>query len=95
MNAVRRVLMVLAPTALIAGTLFAVPAMVFGERGLPRLRALRQRLEEIEEENAVLRRDNELLQRRIHALREDPRQVEWIARRELGLVRPEELVFHF
>ena len=95
MHPVARVLMVLLPSLVIATALFSVPALVFGERGLPRLRALRQRLEQIEEENEGLRRDNELLVRRIHALREDPRQIEWIARRELGLVRPDELVFHF
>jgi cell division protein FtsB len=95
MSAVWRVLMVLLPSLIIATALFSVPALVFSDRGLPRLRALQQRLEETEEQNEALARDNELLTRRIQAIREDPRQVEWIARRELGLVRPDELVFHF
>ena len=87
--------MVLFPSLVIAVALFAVPAMVFGDRGLPRLRTMQARLAELEEQNETLRRDNELLTRRVRALREDPRQIEWIARRELGLVRPEELVFQF
>lgn len=87
--------MVLFPSLIIATALFSTPTLVFGERGLPRLRALEQRLEEIEEQNTTLQRDNELLLRRVRALREDPRQIEWVARRELGLVRPEEIVFHF
>jgi len=87
--------MVLLPSLVIALALFSVPALIFGERGLPRLRALQQRLDEIEEQNEALSRDNELLSRRIRAIRDDPRQVEWIARREFGLVRGEELVFHF
>ena len=95
MNAVARVLMVLLPSLVIASALFSVPALVFGERGLPRLRVLEARLDEFEEENDELRRDNELLTRRIEALREDPRQVEWVARTELGLVMPDEIVFHF
>jgi cell division protein FtsB len=95
MQAVVRVLMVLLPSLVIASALFSVPALVFGDRGLPRLRALEGRLEELEEQNEELARDNELLVRRIEALREDPRQVEWTARRDLGLVMPEELVFHF
>ncbi len=95
MNGVKRLLMVLLPSLLIATALFSVPALIFGERGLPRQRALQDRLEEIEEQNEELRRENELLGRRIEAIREDPQQVEWIARRDLGLVLPEELVFHF
>jgi len=87
--------MVLLPSLVIALALFSVPALIFGERGLPRLRALQQRLDEIEEQNEALSRDNELLSRRIRAIRDDPRQVEWIARREFGLVRGDELVFHF
>lgn len=95
MQAVARLLMVLLPSLVIASALFSVPALVFGDRGLPRLRALEARYEELEEENAGLRRENELLVRRIEALREDPRQVEWVARQELGFVMPDELVFQF
>lgn len=87
--------MVLLPSVIIATALFSVPTLVFSERGLPRLRAMQQRLEELEEQNEALSRDNELLMRRVRAIRDDPRQIEWIARRELGLVRPDELVFHF
>lgn len=95
MHPVVRVLMVLLPSLLIALALFSVPALIFGDRGLPRLRTLEGRLSEVEEENQVLARENELLIRRIEALREDPRQVEWIARHELGLVMPDEVVFQF
>jgi cell division protein FtsB len=95
MSPLARILMVLLPSFVIASALFSVPALIFNDRGLPRLQALGHRLDEIQEQNDVLSRENELLERRIRALREDPRHVEWIARRELGLVRPDELVFHF
>jgi cell division protein FtsB len=95
MNAVTRLLMVLLPSLLIVTALYAVPALIFSDRGLPRLRALQTRLTEVEEQNEELRRENELLGRRIESIREDPHQVEWIARHELGLVLPDELVFHF
>ncbi len=95
MNALIRLLMVLLPSLLIVTALFSVPALIFGDRGLPRLRALRTRLTEVEEQNEELQRENELLGRRIEAIREDPQQIEWIARRELGLVLPDEVVFHF
>ena len=95
MNAVVRLLMVLLPSLLIAVALFSVPALIFGDRGLPRLHALQARLIEIEEQNEEFRHDNELLGRRIEAIRTDPQQVEWIARRELGFVLPDEIVFNF
>lgn len=68
---------------------------VFGEKGL--LRALQYRrqqaalelkLKELEETNATLRRE-------IEALRSDRRRIEAIARKELGLVRDDELIYQF
>lgn len=64
-----------------------------GERGVvARLTAGRTHadllagIEEIQRENAALRE-------RIRRLREDPREIEALARRELGLIRPGERVF--
>ena len=64
-----------------------------GERGvIARLTAGRTHadlLAGIEE----IRRENAALRERIRRLREDPRAIEGIARRELGLMRPGERVF--
>ena len=42
---------------------------------------------------ASLRQDNARLREQARRLREDPRAIEDIARRELGLIRPGELLF--
>lgn len=68
---------------------------LFGDRGI--LRALqfsRQKatletqVQQLEEENAILRRE-------IEGLRTDRLTIEGIARRELGMVREDELVYQF
>lgn len=68
---------------------------VFGEKGLLRAlqyrrqqQALEQKLKELEETNAALRKE-------IEALRSDHRRIEAIARKELGLVRDDELIYQF
>jgi cell division protein FtsB len=53
----------------------------------------RERSESLRGEIAELRRENSRLASEIAALRQDPRAVERIAREELGLARPGELVF--
>ena len=40
-----------------------------------------------------IRRENAALRERIRRLREDPREIEGVARRELGLIRPGERLF--
>jgi cell division protein FtsB len=45
------------------------------------------------QENQQLEKGNEELERRVRALKTDPRTIEQIAREELGLVRPGEIVY--
>jgi cell division protein FtsB len=67
----------------------------FGDGGIADLIALRAERTEIGHEVFDLLRENERLHRRIHALRESPRTLERLARSELGLVRPGEIVYRF
>jgi cell division protein FtsB len=69
--------------------------LVFGDMGIVqglRQRALARRLRQ---EVARLQADNDALARDIQALKTDPFRVEGIARVELGLARPGEIVFLF
>lgn len=68
---------------------------LFGEGGIVDLFALRSERTEIGHEVFDLLRENDRLRRRIHALRESPRTLERLARSELGLVRPGEIVYRF
>jgi cell division protein FtsL len=68
---------------------------VFGQRGILRAlqlgrqkAALEVQVKELEETNAALRQE-------IEALRSDPRTIEAIARRELGMVKEDELSYQF
>ena len=68
---------------------------IFGERGLLHLWRLRGEKRELEERNFLLQKENELLRERIYRLRHDNLYLEQIAREELGLVRPGEIVYRF
>lgn len=68
---------------------------LFGEEGLIRAfklngerDLLRQQVDALQDENRVLRQEIEML-------RNDPRYLEGVARRELGMVREDELVYQF
>ena len=95
MQAAREVLGWLLPLALLALAIVSVPVLALDEEGLPRWRALRRELGEVEHENDRMRREVDDLGRDVDALRSDPEAIERIARDELGMVRPGELVFQF
>jgi cell division protein FtsB len=83
------------PIAILALALIAVPLLVLEPEGLPRLRGLEHELDEVTQQNEELRRDIERLHIEVARLRDDPAAVERIARGELGMVRPNEVVFQF
>ena len=69
-----------------------VDALV-GDKGLiERMRARRRFAEEASALDAV-RRENAEMRERIRRLKDDPAAVESIAREEMGLIRPGELLF--
>lgn len=69
-----------------------VDALV-GDKGVvERMRARRQYQQEAAALE-VLKGENAALRERIHLLRDDPKTIESIAREELGLIRPGELLF--
>ena len=72
-------------------------ALVFGvflvsDRGLLQVRKQRVQLAKAREEVAQLETDNKRLEAEVLALKSDPRALEKIAREELNLVRPGEVV---
>jgi len=67
----------------------------FGERGLLHLWRLWGERRALSETNFLLQKENELLRERIYRLRHDDLYLEKIAREDLGLVRPGEIVYRF
>jgi cell division protein FtsB len=68
---------------------------LFGDMGL--VHGIRQRrlASRLQREVASLQRDNDALMAEVKALRRDPSRIETIAREDLGLTRPGEIIFLF
>jgi cell division protein FtsB len=83
--------------AWLLGTAIALIALtvgsVFGDRGILNLMSKRRQVDELRTEIEALRAENARLASEISALRTSPRAIEQRAREELGLARPDELVF--
>jgi len=67
----------------------------FSDRGILRLYRLVRVRAELRGEIARLKASNERLTEEARALREDPIRIEAIAREDLGLVRPGDVVYEF
>jgi cell division protein FtsB len=85
----------LLPLGLILGSVIAVPIMILGEQGLPRYRQMSYELKDARSANRKLRHEIETLREEIGALRNDPSAIERIARDELGMISPDEVLFQF
>lgn len=75
-------------SALVAGA-------IFGSGGVVDLNRLRSERDHLAEALFVRIRENARLVRRIEALRTSDRELERLARQELGLVRENEIVYRF
>jgi cell division protein FtsB len=64
-----------------------------GERGFFEVYQFSRHLKRVESRIRVLEEENEHLRRQVTGLRSDPYQVEKLAREELGLARPDEIIF--
>ncbi|HEX5684825.1 MAG TPA: septum formation initiator family protein [Ideonella sp.] len=82
----------LLPLALAALLLMVHAELWFGKGGVPHEIALRSELKQQLAENAEARTRNEQLAAEVVDLREGTEMVEEKARRELGMVRPDELL---
>ncbi len=85
----------LIPFAMLVVAIVAVPLRILADEGLPRYRALQAEQVDLDAQNDRLRREVRALQRDVEALRSDPGAIERIARDELGMVRPGEVIFQF
>jgi cell division protein FtsB len=66
-----------------------------GERGVVHLWRLKSEKAKLDEENYRLQKENESLRQRISKLRNDNSYLEKLAREELNLVRPGEIIYRF
>jgi cell division protein FtsB len=83
---------------LIVSSLFLLAMMTFtvwGDRGLLAMWRTQHDLERLVREIEIVEQKNAALAREVQRLRSDLVYIEKIAREELGLVRPGEIVFEF
>jgi cell division protein FtsB len=66
---------------------------IFNDNGYLAVRRQRNKLAELEKQNAAIALENQKLTEENEALKHDPRAIEKIAREELKLVRPGEFIF--
>jgi cell division protein FtsL len=66
---------------------------VFGTHGVLAMRRSQREATEIQKEIQKLNDENRELQDRVKELKSDPQAIEEIARKEMGLARPGELIF--
>jgi len=66
---------------------------IHGYQGMRRIHQLAQKRENLVRENQELNKKNETLYREITRLKQDPLYLEEVARKEFGLVKPNEIIF--
>ena len=70
-------------------------AALFGDRGILQVWQSRQQKAELQKEVAALEAKAAALREEIKSLKDDPRYLENLARKELGMVKKDELVYQF
>ena len=90
-----RFLRIALPIALLLAAAIVVPLKLFSSQGLDRVERLKQELEVLRENNRKLVRENQALVSEIRAFHSNPRYIEKVARDELGMVGPNEIIYQF
>ncbi|HEU5058526.1 MAG TPA: septum formation initiator family protein [Kofleriaceae bacterium] len=85
----------LAAALMLASAIAYLPYHLIGGSSGAQLERIERELERVRGEIGARRVDNAELRRDIEALRSDPGAIEDIARRDLGLVRPGEVILRF
>lgn len=88
----RRWLYRIVGAVLLAGLLAYLPYRVHQSDGYSRMTRMHEELSELDQRAAALRRENQSLRRDIHRLRGDLEAIDRVARDDLGLVQPDEIV---
>jgi cell division protein FtsB len=77
---------------LVFATIVLVVDALVGDKGLVETLKARKQYQEVAASLDALRRENSRLREQVRRLNEDPTAIEAVARKELGLIRPGELL---
>ena len=78
---------------LAAGVALLLLQDVFGTHGVLAMHRSQQQAQQVQKETDQLNEENRHLQQRVKSLKTDPAAIERIAREEVGLARPGEIIF--
>lgn len=81
--------------AALAAALGYIPYRAFGPRSVARIQDLQLDLVRLQEKNRSIHEQNVELRQQIKQLKNNNRAIERVARDELGLVRPTDIIFQF
>ena len=84
----QKILLSLAVLVLFSMLLF----ILFSDRGLADLVSLKSERDRLRQENMRLKEENDALYRAIERLRNDPEYIESVARKELGMIKKDEVI---
>ena len=85
----------LAPIFIILLALVTLGFLFFGEDSYARISSLNNAIEQQKQKNLELKDKVDQLKEDIHGLQNNPRELEKAARNELGMARPNELIYMF
>ena len=83
------------PIVLLLGTVVYVPMKLNDENGYRRVERLKDELLYLKERNRKLSRENEAVRSKIKAIQSDADYIENIARNEMGMIGPDEVIYQF
>jgi cell division protein FtsL len=66
---------------------------IFGTHGFIAMRRTQMEIEQIREQIGKVNEENKSLAEQVNSLKTDPKSIERIAREEMGLARPGEMIF--
>lgn len=73
----------------------AAACVLIGEQGVSQKQKLEDKLTVLQKENELIAAENQALETKVTLLRTDPKTIESVAKRKLGMARPDETVFLF
>ena len=80
---------------LLALAAIVVPMKILDSNGLDRVKRLKAELQELNDATSRLRRENDSLRFEIQSFHANPDYIEKVARDELGMVGPDEVIYQF
>lgn len=66
---------------------------IFGAHGFIAMRKTQKEIEQIREQIGKLNKDNQSLSSQVNSLKTDPKAIERIAREDMGMARPGEIIY--